>query len=558
MMTRPDSALELLQAHAAVVKGASEKEKAMYNLLCAEAKIKLLIPLEADSVAMSLVDYFKEEGTPEQRMRACYVAGCHYLDVNLLPLAQQWFFAAMQEKDKVAKSRANQSRIARIYGQFVELYMEQADIRLVAKKYEEAEQAAEEAGDSYLKARLMLRKLDYYRMKEQPDSILKYCGPCMDMLRQFDDTEGVFSAMLGRCGAYMDKGMLEKAAKDLRYIEDSLQLVDENYYLKGATEPNSTSYYSYKGMYYKYVGKLDSSIVFYRRAYNAPHLVYKEGGALALAQLYQLMHQNDSSVKYYATYTRYSFLLDSMKKADMLQQQEVAFERERTYKKMQQVKAENAANVRKWRTTVIGAVVAVTLLLVLLRQYRRRSRIRYDELLDRYDQVCRNIADVQDQLATEKAKGEAADALVAKLEGKLTESVGLKKQFEDENPDIESYKLRTLRMAGTDEAQAIKCCLRTDTPVAKELLTALQQAVRREMPKLNDFLFNPQYALSDKQINVCCLICSSFTPSEMSRILCTAPQNISSIRYRLGKKLFTDCKNTHDFDIRLLHLADSL
>ena len=113
----------------------------------------------------------------------------------------------------------------------------------------------------------------------------------------------------------------------------------------------------------------------------------------------------------------------------MRQQQEVTFERERTYKKMQQVKAENAANVRKWRTTVIGAVVAVTLLLVLLRQYRRRSRIRYDELLDRYDQVCRNIADVQDQLTTEKAKGEAADALVAKLEGKLTESVGLKKQF---------------------------------------------------------------------------------------------------------------------------------
>lgn len=557
MLTLPDSAWACLQADSARFSGAPEGERMKYDLLCLEAKNKLYIPLGGDSLALSVADYYAKEGTAEERMRAYYVLGCTYMDMSLFPLAQQWLHKAAAEESRVAPTPNNWNRLARVYGQLGELYIHKTDVRVAFDVMAKMEGLAAKSGDEYLRHRIWLRKLDCFLDINQQDSILLYANRCMAYFLSRGDEGSAASALLGRCGAYLAKGNYAQAAKDLQCYEDSFGLVDEQRYVRHEEGENHESYYAYKGLYYMAIHRPDSARIYFYRTFCTPKPSHRIGGAYRLARIYELEHRADSAAKYYSIHVREKRYADSLRKAEQLQEQEMSFDREKAYEEVLRAEKEKQSYKRWLACVVWGSLVFGLLAAGLLLYIVRRHKAKYERLCRSYDEVCLTVSELQSLVSQEKAKGAASTMRCLQLEAKLAQSLCLKKELEEANPDLELYKARTSQVSRTPEALAIRECLQNKIQVLPSHLSGLQRAVSRELPEVMDFLYNPSQSLSSQQVIVCCLICASFSPGDMAHILALSPQAISSIRVRLGKKLFPGCRGTRDFDFRLLNVGTS-
>ena len=96
MDEHPDSALQLLTAYADSISTQPEETRMYYHLLTHQAKDKLYMKSESDSLINRIVAFYDETDDKDKQMLAYYYQGSVYRDLNDAPRALKAFQQVLQ------------------------------------------------------------------------------------------------------------------------------------------------------------------------------------------------------------------------------------------------------------------------------------------------------------------------------------------------------------------------------------------------------------------------------------------------------------------------------
>ena len=180
MDTHPDSALHYLSAYADSIGTQPEEIRMYYHLLTHQAKDKLYMKPESDSLINRIVAFYDETDDKDKQMLAYYYQGSVYRDLNDAPRALK----AFQQVLDLGEGYPPCDLFARTYNQMGTLFAYQG-------LYDESLEANKQSVQQYLlqgkKNRTSYALRDIARMydaKEQRDSALHYyqvaCGTALN------------------------------------------------------------------------------------------------------------------------------------------------------------------------------------------------------------------------------------------------------------------------------------------------------------------------------------------------------------------------------------------
>ena len=191
-------------------------------------------------------------------------------------------------------------------------------------------------------------------------------------------------------------------------------------------------------------------------------------------------------------------------------------------------------------------VIAVEAVLVHLSKEKRKSMEEARLISEQYNRYMEEYARLEERLALlqvdnedRKRQIEAAESRVKELEttlvqfqvGPQTGSMSHQLEALHQSPIVAQFhQLATLgRLPKQEEWMELRKALASFYP---EYLPSLMQKA----------------SLSRKETGICILVKLRFIPSEMSMLLATSMQNVSTLRSRLYKKLFGKAGKAADFD----------
>ncbi len=214
------------------------------------------IPLDTVTTMQDIVDYFDTWGSAWEKMLAHYLLGCVFRDQNNVPMALRCYRNAVGYADTTAND-CDFRRLSRIYGQMAELFNRQRAPRLELEAERKAVDYAWRAKDT-LSALIFYSYLaDSYHMLNMMDSALYYNQNAARQFKEFGRNDLATGFLTTDIDIYLRKRNYYQAKRLMSEYEQCSGFFNE----QGEIEDGKEFYYSYKGLYYEGVGKLDLSLI---------------------------------------------------------------------------------------------------------------------------------------------------------------------------------------------------------------------------------------------------------------------------------------------------------
>ena len=254
-----DSAVRLLQELAPTLSQAKEPVRRYHQLLTIKAQDKAFIPHTSDSLVLTLLRYYQEEGDPRLLPEACYYAGRVTRDLGDAPQALDYFHQALdalQTSDYQSRMQGQEERTLKLQGK---IHAQMGYLFRRQHLYDEAIKAFEKAyrvdsvnrdttgmimdikdlGNIYLNNRKYNKSLAYFQISETlanniKDSISLFKIACQE------------AALYNEIGEYkLAKEYLEKyKAIITRSNQNSFYFIKANILSNNKDDENAASYYS--------------------------------------------------------------------------------------------------------------------------------------------------------------------------------------------------------------------------------------------------------------------------------------------------------------------------
>lgn len=292
MNAHPDSALHYLSAYADSIGTQPEETRMYYHLLTHQAKDKLYIKPESDSLINRIVAFYDETDDKDKQMLAYYYQGSAYRDMNDAPRALK----AFQQVLDLGEGYPPCDLFARTYNQMGTLFAYQG-------LYDESLEANKKAAEQFIlqgkKNRTSYALRDIARMydaKNQMDSALHYYQESCETALS-DSNHHRYHTILGEFGAIYHHINKEKGKQML--------LTAFNY------NPKAVNVNLIIGTVYEEENKLDSAKYYYLRAlqYGDLHKQYH-----AHHHLFQVLMKQNKPQKAMEHYHAANALDDSIKR----------------------------------------------------------------------------------------------------------------------------------------------------------------------------------------------------------------------------------------------------
>ena len=168
------SVVQILMAFCALclLSGCGEsKEQMLQQLELLEEANVSREPMENDSLAESLVQYFDRHGTPNERMRAKYILGRTYYDLGELPRALETYYEAADCADTTA-SDCDFAKLSRIHAQCADIFHRQIQPRSQLNELRQAEYWALKGKDTLMATECYALQSGAYMYLHDDDSLL--------------------------------------------------------------------------------------------------------------------------------------------------------------------------------------------------------------------------------------------------------------------------------------------------------------------------------------------------------------------------------------------------
>lgn len=484
--SRPDSALQLLEGMRSEIYEARESEQMYYCLSLANAQNKAYAPMLSTDTLKHTVDYFNRHGNNNERMRAYYLLGCAYRDLENAPAALQCFHSAITVADTLSAD-CDWLLLARTNAQAAALFYDERSPKNRIMYYESARKNFAKSNAS----------LDVIACEEHIGGAycdmgnwehgLKHLQIARESYLKMGRRDMAASILCSFINYYTQIGDYKQAKKMITEFE-----AFSDFYVNGELPLEHNMYYVYKGRYYTGVGQLDSAVIQYRKLLSSPYQEDHEEVYKGLLSVYTKKHESDSISKYTALCMKLNDSLTVAKSAKKLDSLQTVFN--------YQLSEKNSSKGNGIIFSLVGCIIII-LGWTTYKYTNKKWRI--------FTKTSNEEARPDTNTPTTKTHSNDAPQNLLKVRSCPIVVTFQKLAEKGKHPQIEEW-------------------------------TEFDTEMARLLPSLFQTFQQAPYTLTLKEQRVCYLLKLSFSAKSIALLLSTTAPNISNIKRNINQKLFSE------------------
>jgi tetratricopeptide (TPR) repeat protein len=521
MENRPDSALSLLSGLKDSVRDGSKSVQMRYELMKTEAEDKCYITHTSDSTMLAVTNYFNHHGNLLQRMKAYYLLGRVYSDMQFTGDAIDSYKKALyMEGHDDSLTYTVRARAGNWIGQTL-MYQ-----RMYKKAY-----------GYFLRSYCFSKKTGIVTIEIY---LLRNIGRCLSALNEEEKGLSYFrqSALMARKtgNGRIFKAVVAELAynyMDLKDYKKAKQALDVSYYDKDSVYDHACL-----ARYYYETGKTDSAAVYYRKSLNRDNIpVCLEASLKLFAISTKQGHQAEANV----------YLHQSMNCADSLDMNTIRQNQNLIKALGKKLEHERQLNhAEKMRNNVIFLmilcfVVFAFLVICYVRSKKARSRIQQEKMR----QLFSDLQSGSRKTITENEKRirELEDEISSlNLQISDTRKSMLQTEREtliSENSKIKSeYKLRSLRIREFKGSEIYRSFHSPDFHPTDADYLSLEYLENQAFGNCINKIRRTSCSINENDIRICILLKADLSLKMIAVYMGYELNRLSMARARLYSKLF--------------------
>ncbi len=451
------------------------------------------------TLAQSLADHFDRHGTRNEQLRAHYILGRTHADRGELPQAVAAYNDAAERADTTAKD-CDYRTLSRVHTQLAQLYYSQLLPDNMIREERLAMKYAEMAKDTmqYLYCYGMLA--EGYELKNMPDSTLHILTETYKLYNNVGAVQLASALCCTMADICRRKEDFEQAEKYIGEYETGSGFFDGD----GNIEPGKEMYFLCKGLLSLDTSDKNNAEGYLRKLLNvANNYPLKNAAFVGLRRFYTRYFNKDSLVRY----TQLCDSLGNVAHIDLEMQKVIQMQAMYDYTRIERLTHQKEQETERFKTTllVVCALSAILLLLFVIAYIRYRDE--KSRLEDRI-QLLRGYA----------INKNLYDSPIAQHFRQLL------KANPYQNPSLSDWK---------------------------ELVSLIDH----EIPNFREKLQTDTYQLSDNEYDICMLVKIQISSSDIARLMHCTPSNVTYMRKRLFKALFSKTGKAEEMDEYIMSLS---
>jgi hypothetical protein len=553
--TKPDSALTLLSQLEPQKADWDKGDRLFYELVKLKAQNKMYVTFTTDTIINEVVNYFKTEGTPNERMLAYYLQGRVYADMGEAPQAIQAYYDAIENADTTSKDCDYQVLIP-VYGQMSVLFHQQNlphDEIWALQHYLDYIRRTD-GEKEYLKEKIYLVK-PYYLLGKK-DTVLHIVDDTYSTLKEMGKDHEAADALVTSIYIYIERGQLDKARKAMNIYEKESGLFDD----KGNIAKGREAYYNTKGKYEFATNHLDSAEFYFRKEIKYG---YQYDGYRGLLSVFRARNISDSVAHYSLLFETALDSLHNKTDIEAIHRMSSLY----NYSRNQKVAEQEKLNAQKAMVFLNRVILVAFILLIavigiwwLYRKNKREKQIKIAEL-----ENALNVAKDQRTLIQEELRKLKAQDYVSIIAAKEEQEAELTKRIERLEAENNQYKNKA------DNGQRDNLNAFLDCDIAKLFVRKADGKTERLIPNEAEWgllmsrfaehapqtfqLFSATKPLSNLEQRICLLLIIGISEKVIAIMTESAPSTVSNSKSRANEKLFGK-KQAHSLKNNLIHALE--
>lgn len=317
-----------------------------------------------DSLAEALVSYFDRHGDANEQMRAKFILGCTYSNLNDLPRALTTYYEAADCADTM-RTDCNYKVLSLIHAQCAMIYHTQVQPRSELQELRLAEHYAWKDKDTLQAIRRYSQQSGAYDFLKMPDSVLYVKEQAARMFREIGRHDRAARTLGGSTiTSLLKKGEIPKALEYSRIYEQESGLFDAD----GNIAKGFEIYYYIKGECYLATHQPDSAEYWFRRELREGQDIRNQiAGYKGLQEVFGQKKISDSIAKYATLAYELNDSAYSLSEMENLQKFQASYNY--NHQKFLARQKESEATIA-WLTAIIVVLISGVLIWYFFTRYR--------------------------------------------------------------------------------------------------------------------------------------------------------------------------------------------
>ena len=488
------------------------------------------------------VQFFDDHGAPNDRLLAHYLLGLAYHDHGEAPMALECYQKAAECADTLSAD-CDYRQLCRVYAQMAQIFYEQGLYRQELVHIDLSVKCALKGKDTLAALMSYEQESQAYRNLNMPDSLLYICEHVHQLYRKYGYTRYAATSLFGALRILVLQKEFDKARKYMQIYESE----SGNFDSLGNIQKGREVYYRIKGLYFLHTNVLDSAEYYFRKELrDGKDYNNQNAGALGLAELYQRLHQPDSSTKY----SLYAYAMNDSIYAHRATKDIERIQAMYNYTRHQNIaiqEREKASAEKSKRQLSLAMLLLVVVVATFIINQMYREKTKKQEL---FLQNLEQLEQTQSEVLQLREHAEVNDALIAIKEKQIEEQrmrfEELRKDSLKDHAAIDSY------IKDSDIYQ-ILLEKQYDSKLTFTELRECRKLVLENLPEFNSLLLTKEYKISVKDFNVCILLRLGFKSKEVSNLLGLSQVRVSQICSKVLREVFKKDEGGAAALIEMLH-----
>ena len=328
-----------------------------------------------DSLAELLVTYFDNHGDDSEQMRAKFILGCTYYDLNELPRALMTFYEAANCAD-TTKADCNYQLLSLIHGQCASIYHTQVQPRSELQELRLSEMYAWKDKDTLQAIKRYSQQSGAYDFLKMPDSVIFVKERAARLFREIGRQDRAARTLGGSTiTSLLKKGEISKALEYSRIYEQESGLFDADKNIAKGFE----IYYYIKGECYLATHQPDSAEYWFRKELREGLDIRNQiAGSKGLQEVFEQKRNSDSIAKYATLAYELNDSAYSLSEMENIQKFQASYNY--NHQRFLAEQKESEAKIA-WLTAIIVILITGMVLWRFFGRYRLFKRAALDDRL---------------------------------------------------------------------------------------------------------------------------------------------------------------------------------
>ena len=517
LIEHPDSVYQVLGGMEKEAHAQSESSRMYYDLLRADAQNKAYIDFTTDSVMLQVAEYYDQHGTANEQMRAHYLLGCTYRDLNDAPMELQSFQEATEKADTTQKD-CDLYTLYAIYGQMADIYHSQFLPEEELKTYQACERIALLDKDENSAVDAYCLQIKAYHLMNMQDSVLSISARAQKRYLQHGDTISAARILCPAINAYIEKEQYDSAKAYLRTFEEFSGNIENGKIINA----DFAIFNYYKGLVLLHENNVDSALVCF---HDLTRFGEKEAAYKGLLSVYKKIDNADSITKYaylFAEANDSSFLGSNHERISQITSM---YKYGRAKSTADKAKAQLIAEKDKSFLFTILIFVLITIAVMLSYGITKNRRSTINKIKELNQEIEHKTSLLLELEASQKNDDEELLLIKESLHKAQQELA----KYREADTLTAFYESEIYLLFHKNSKGPCKI-----TNAEWETLTVLFNST---FSSYTDFIHSGK-SMTNDQIKVCMLIRMGFAESEMANILNVDNRRVTRIKIQLNQKLF--------------------